>query len=587
MTSMTRKQRVGLIKTSLGIEKADVVFTDGQLINVYSGEIIPNSSVAFKGDRIAHVGEINQELIGEDTVVHEIENRFMAPGFVDGHTHLDGIFQVRSYMEYALAHGNTTAVSELAMIANAFGEKGVEFFLMETEDLPLRVFVLAPPLVPPFPELETSRPFSRSFFRKVLEMDRCVGIGETYWPRIVGLEKRALEQYQLAEILGKTKEGHAAGARSKRLAAYAAAGTSSCHEATNLEEALDRLRLGIAVMIREGYVRRELEAISGIARQPFDTHNVMMVTDLADPEELVQTGGMNLLLKKAVQLGFDPVKAIQMLTINVARYFGLRDLGGLAPGKLADMVILDDLEDFKCSQVWAGGRLAAQDGHLEIDQPTFEYPKEAVRSVTVAMSDQDVFRIPVRNKESKIRVVKIENETITRETICRIGSVEGKWVPEPENDILKTAVFNKSLSATRPSLSFVKGVGLRKGAVATSIIWDTNNILVIGTSDMEMACAFKRIKSLGGGIVVVKEEEVIAQLPLPICGIISQEPLQDIVDKMKKVENACRRLGSRLTRPILTFQTLPFTGLPYLRPTDKGLADIRKGRLVSLEVEDG
>ncbi len=584
MISMTREQRARLIKTALGYEKADVVFTDGQLVNVYSGEIIPHLWVAFKGDRIAHVGEPHPEMVDENTVVHELEDRFLVPGFIDGHTHLDSIFQVRSYLEYALAYGNTTAVSEVAMIANAFGEKGVEYFLMETKALPLRVFVLAPPLVPPFPELETSRPFSSSFFRKLLEMERCLGVGETYWPRIVGLEERALNQYQISDILGKTREGHAAGARNTRLMAYAAAGTSSCHEATDLDEALERLRLGIAVMIREGYVRRELEAISGIARQPVDLQNVMMVTDLADPEELVQTGGMNLLLKKAVALGFDPVKAIQMVTINVARYFGLRDLGGLAPGKLADMVVLDDLEDFQCSQVWAGGRLVARDGKLDIDQPEYEYPKEARRSVAIAISDPDLFQIHAHEKEAGIRVVEIENETITRETICRIKRVKEKWVADPEKDILKTAVFNKSLPDNGPSLSFVKGVGLRQGAIATSLIWDTNNVLVIGVSDREMAFALNRLISLGGGIVVAKEREVIAQLPLPICGIISPEPLPDIVKEMKKVEDACRRLGSKLTRPLLTFQTLPFTGLPYLRPTDRGLADIRKGRLVPLEV---
>ena len=282
---MNRRQRTEMVKTALGKAQADYVFTGGHLVNVYSGEILPELWVAFKGAHIVYTGPPFSPIIGEKTTVHDLEGRFLVPGFIDGHTHLDSIFKVKSYAEYALAYGNTTAVSEVSMIANAYGVKGVEYFLQETEDLPLRVFVLAPPLVPPFPELETSRAFPASFFRKLLADERCLGVGETYWPNIVGLEERALGQYQLSDEMGKTMEGHAAGARNTKLVAYAAAGTSSCHEATNLDEALDRLRLGMAVMIREGYVRREMEAIAGIAKKAVDLKNVMLVTDLADPEE--------------------------------------------------------------------------------------------------------------------------------------------------------------------------------------------------------------------------------------------------------------------------------------------------------------
>jgi adenine deaminase len=293
---------------------------------------------------------------------------------------------------------------------------------------------------------------------------------------------------------------------------------------------------------------------------------------------------MNLLLKKAVALGFEPVKAIQMVTINVAQYFGLRDLGGLAPGKVADIVVADDLEDFHCHQVWAGGKLVAQDEKLIARLGEVVYPEEAVRSVSFKKISQEIFQIPADTKVASIRVVEIVNETITRETIHPMKTVNGKLDSVPEEDILKAAVFNKSQSDPVPSLSFLKGVGLRKGAIATSLIWDTNNILVVGTSDKEMSAALNQLIALGGGVVVVKGQDVMAQLPLPICGIISPEPLPEIVRKMKEVESACLRLGSNLTRPLLTLQTVPFTGLPYLRPTDKGLADIRKGKLVPLTI---
>ena len=582
--TMSQKQRAELVKTALGEIKADVIFEGGLLVNVYSGEILPELCLALKGNHIAYVGPARPELIGDNTEVHKLEGRFLVPGFIDGHTHLDSMCKVKSYAEYALAYGNTTAVSEVAMIANAMGVKGVEFFLKETEGLPLKVFILAPPLVPPFPELETSRSFPGAFFHKLLAMERCLGVGETYWPRVVDLEERALTQYQLSDMMGKTREGHAAGARNAKLIAYIAAGTSSCHEATSLDEALERLRLGMTVMIREGYIRQELEAISGLSSEPLDLQNVMLVTDSADPEALTTTGGMNLLLKKAVSLGFDPVKAIQMVTINVARYFGLRELGGLAPGKVADIVIVDDLKDFFCHQVWAGGRLVARDGKLTIRLRDFSYPDEARRSIALKKADSDLFQISADAEEAKIRVIEIFNETITRETIHQMKATNKMWLPVPEKDILKVAVINKSIPDACPSLSFVKGLGFRKGAIATSMIWDTNNILVAGASDKEMATALNQLISLGGGIVVVKDQEVIARLPLPLCGLISQEPLPEIVKKIKGLEEACHRLGSNLTRPFLTLQTLTFTGLPYLRPTDKGLADIKKGKLVALEM---
>ncbi len=581
---MNRRQRTEMVKTALGKAQADYVFTGGHLVNVYSGEILPELWVAFKGAHIVYTGPPFSPIIGEKTTVHDLEGRFLVPGFIDGHTHLDSIFKVKSYAEYALAYGNTTAVSEVSMIANAYGVKGVEYFLQETEDLPLRVFVLAPPLVPPFPELETSRAFPASFFRKLLADERCLGVGETYWPNIVGLEERALGQYQLSDEMGKTMEGHAAGARNTKLVAYAAAGTSSCHEATNLDEALDRLRLGMAVMIREGYVRREMEAIAGIAKKAVDLKNVMLVTDLADPEELVSAGGMNLLLKKAVALGFDPVKAVQMATINVARYFGLRSIGGLAPGKIADMVVVDDLESFHCHQVWAAGRAVARDGKITIELQEYFYPRGAQRSVALKKISPDQFRVSAHESKAEVRVVEIANNTITKETVRQMKVVEGKRVADPEKDVLKAAVFNKSEPDIGPSLSFVKGFGLKKGAIATSLIWDTNNILVVGASDSEMALAANRLISLRGGVVVVKGKAVTAQLALPVCGIISQEPLPEIVREMREVERECRRLGSDLPRILLTLQTLPFTGLPYLRPTDRGLADIRKGKLVPLSV---
>jgi adenine deaminase len=580
--SMSRDERITLMNTTQGRIPADVILSGGQLVNVYSAEILPHLWVAVKGERIAYVGTPDPAMVGKETEVHELNNRFILPGFIDGHTHLDSIFQVGAYAEYALAFGNTAAVSEVAMTANAMGIMGVEYFLREIETLPLRVFLLAPPGVPPFPTVETSRPFPVEYFKKLLTMERCLGVGESYWPRVTDFEERALAQYEWSEKAGKTREGHAAGARGKKLQAYRAAGTISCHESVTAEEALEKLRLGIAVMIREGYVRRELDAVSGIARKAVDLTNAMIVTDIADPEELVEKGGMNLLLKKAVSLGFDPVKAIQMVTVNVARYFGLNDLGGIAPGNMADLVAVDDLKDFHCHKVWAGGRLVAQE---EKSTATFErmvYPEESRRSIAIQAVSPEVFSIPCRELRAKIRAVEIVNETITQEAPIEMESHHGRLIADPSRDIVKAAVFNKSHAKAAPGLGFSKGVGLRSGALAMSILWDTNNILVLGTSDQEMAAAMNELIRIQGGMVVVHGGKVVAEAPLPICGIISPEPLPQIVKEIGEVEAACQRLGSNIARPFLSLQTFSFTGLPFLRLTDQGLVDVRKMSKVSL-----
>jgi len=579
---MSHEDRVTLMNTAQGRIPADVILSGGQLVNVYSAEILPHLWVAMKGARIAYVGPPDPSMVGKETEVHELKDRFILPGFIDGHTHLDGIFQVGAYAEYALAFGNTAAVSEVAMTANAMGVQGIEYFLRETETLPMRVFVLAPPGVPPFPTVETARPFPAEYFKKLLAMDRCLGVGESYWPTVTDFGERALAQYEWSERIGKTREGHAAGARGKNLQAYKAAGTTSCHESVTAEEALEKLRLGMAVMIREGYVRRELDAVSGIARKGVDLTNAMIVTDIADPRELVEQGGMNLLLKKAVSLGFDPVKAIQMVTVNVARYFGLVDLGGIAPGSMADLVVVDELKSFHCHKVWAGGRLVAQEEKPTESLKPIMYPEESRHSIAIEGVNPEVFAIPCGRFRVRVRVVELVNETITREAPVELESHHGGAIADPSRDIVKAAVFNKSDARAAPGLGFAKGVGLHSGALAMSVLWDTNNILVLGASDQEMAAAMNELIRIQGGMVVVQGDKVLAEVPLPICGIISPQPLPQIVREIEEVEAACHRLGSSIARPFLSLQTFSFTGLPFLRLTDQGLVDVRAMRKVPL-----
>jgi adenine deaminase len=587
--SVTKKEAVrshtisDLIKTAMGEEKADLVVLNGSLVNVYIGEIEEPCSVGIKGTRIAAVGEDLSHLIGEGTRIIDAEGHYITPGFIDPHTHLDSIVQCAEYARYAVPHGNTTAVTETSMIGNAAGKEGVGWFMEDTRDLPLRMYLLTPSMAPPFPALETSKGFSLEAFQEMIKEDRVLGVGETYWPLVLDMDERAMAQYAIAQGMGKTREGHAAGARGKRLTAYSAAGTTSCHEATTAQEALERLRLGIAVMVREGSVRRELEAIAAIKDMGVDLRNMMLCTDWADPQMLIEHGCMDALVRRAIAAGFDPIVAIQMVTINPAEYFGLHDLGGIGPGKIADILLLSDLQEVSVVMVIKDGEVVAEKGALVKDPPRYRYPKAAYHSFSLKKVQEGDFSIPYegKGKRALVRVVDCLNETITRELQAELDAEAGNLVSSPGQDIIEMAHICKHEQRPQHAKGFVHGLGMGEGGVATSLIWDTNNILVIGVTDREMAFAVNRLLEHQGGIVVVKDERVIAELPLPICGGISDRPLEELAQRIAEIEDGCRGLGF-IPRPFLTLQTLAFTGLPYLRLTDWGLVDIRTREFVDL-----
>jgi len=572
----------GLIQVALGKKKASWVISNIFLVNVFSREIQKNFSIGVFKNRIAYVGPDPRPLIGSQTEVIDGQGQYLLPGFLDAHTHLDSMFTCNSYAPYALMTGNTTAITEMGMVANVMGKTGIDLFMKEAGKSALRIFFLAPALAPPFPELETSQGPTLKEFSQILKRPEVLGVGEAYWPRVVGLDPRTTHAYLLAHRLNKTREGHAAGAKEENFMAYAAAGTNSCHEATTFEEAVERLRFGLAVMIREGFVRKELEALAPLAQTGLDLHRVMLVSDIFHPEDLLQGQGMNSLLAKAVSLGFDPVTAVMMVTRHVADYFGLRDLGGIAPGKLADLVLVKDLTRFECSKVWVDGCLTVDHGRFIKDAVPFSYPEEAKQSFSIPLIDPGVFSIPCSFQQVKVRVVKAVNQTITQEVQIILKSRRGRLVSDPKQDVLKMAVIQRHDRIPRPAFGFTQGVGLSEGAVATSLTWDANNILVIGVTDQEMAQAVNRLLELKGGWVVCRGDRIVAEMPMPIMGLISEEPLPALNRQIQKIEKAVQSLGSSLERPFLTLQIFCFTGLPFIRLTDKGLADIRQNKLIDI-----
>ena len=568
------------METALGQRPADVVFRGGRLVDVHLTRVREKAVLALAGEMIAYLGPDREDLYGPDTLIRDLEGAYLIPGLIDGHTHLDSIFTAHAFASKAVRFGNTACVTETAMIAAALGSKGVDLFCDSAKDLPLRVFFTSPSLSPPMPRFETSAGFDERAFKRFIARPEVVGLGESYWPPVLEGDPRPMARIPLVRALGKTVEGHAAGAHGRKLMAYRAAGVESCHEAINIKEFRARLELGMAAQIREGYIRREMEAIVPHLT-PIEQASplVQIVSDVTDPEELLDKGGLNLLLKKAVKLGLDPLRAIQMMTLNPALHFNLRLLGSLVPGKLADLAVVEDLESFNCHEVWVGGRQVSEGNNLLIKTEPFKYPSWTGKSFSLNPVKPVDLILKADMPKVRARVVTLVDETITVPEEVELESNGGRIVSDPERDIIMMAHLDRRGNAG-PSLGLVRGTGIRAGAVAMSLIWDTCNVLTLGVDESEMARAVNRLLELGGGLVAVREGEVRAEMALPVGGIISTESLDEIVALYSSAEAGVHGLGCRIKRPFLTLQTLPFTGLPFIRLTDKGLVDIRKGCLV-------
>ncbi len=580
---MLKEEIRELIEVATGEKEADLAIINGSLINVYTGEILEDYSVAIKGRRIAYVGRDAGKRIGKDTEVIDARGKFISPGFIDAHNHLATLFQIGEFIKYAAPNGTTTVITETSEWGNILGLEGVRYFLEDIKDQPIKFFITTPCMAPPFPKFETSKGFGIREFEELIKDDRVVGVGESYWPRVLDKDEDVLELFSKAILNKKELEGHASGAKGDKLAAYVASGISSCHEAISPEEALERLRLGLYTMIREGSVRSDIGILAGIKDKGIDLRRVILCTDGVSPSLLMQ-GNMNVLVKKVISFGFDPVNVIQMVTLNPAEHFGLKHLGGIAPNKLADLVVLEDLKEVKCSWVISEGRVIARDGRLTVEPRKHIYPEELYRSIKLPkIKPEDLFLYSDKERV-RVRVVNLVKNFATNELIEELRVVNRNIVANREKGILKLAIFNRYGKELQKTIGFLAGIGIKRGAVATTLLWDCYNLLVTGFDEEEMAFALNRLVEMGGGFVVVDGERVIGELPLPIAGIISDEPIERIAERMEGIKRAFKELGSQVPDPFMLFQTLSFTGLPFVRLTDKGLVDVKNRRFLDIVV---
>ncbi|MBN2232477.1 MAG: adenine deaminase [Deltaproteobacteria bacterium] len=574
------------IDVAAGRRAADVLIENATLVNVFTGEMQPDTTVSIAGELVAAVGPVPPRARGPHTTVIDAGGAFLLPGYVETHTHIANVFRLHDFARLVVPRGTTTVVTEVTELGSTLGTAGVRWFLDEAAALKsMSIFATAPCFSPPYPELESFCRSTVEEFATLLEHPLIVGIGEAYWPRIIDPDDDTLNLIARARALGKPVQGHSAGARGLKLQAFTAAGIASCHEPITAEEAMERLRLGLQVMIREGSIRRDLEGVAPIRHLLDDFRRVSLSTDGVTSSLLLHEGHLDRLAAKAHRLGFDTVTTVRMLTINAAEAFNLHDRGAIAPARRADIQIVPSFDDFLPSHVITGGRLAAKHGRLTRPVRAWDYPAAARESLRLKPFTADDFRYnDGRGTRVKVRAVRPEiGSMVTFEEIVELPVQEGNILPDGKRSILKYAVINR-YGEPHMGRGFLAGTGICRGAVASTLNWEAYQPTVYGATEAEMATAVNRLIELGGGIVVVRGTRVLAELPLPVGGVLGDLAIEEIEAREHLIVAALAELGSELDNPFFHYQTLSFTGLPFIRLTDRGIFDVRRRQPLPLVV---
>ena len=574
-----------LADTALGREPADTVIKDGVLMDVYTGRILPGRSVAIRDRWIAYVGPDAEHTIGEKTEVIEADGRLICPGYIDAHTHLATYWDIADFLAYTIPCGITTHFTEAEAYAFILGSEGFKAFLDQIENQPVKIYGLIPPMISLSPVSEPLL-INRDKIKDLLKDPRVMGLGESFWQgTIMTRDNRVLELIQETLKAGKSVEGHAAGAFDRKLAAYAGAGALSCHEAISTDDVLSRLELGLYAMIREGDIRRDLEIILPL-KDRIDLRRVILVTDGTNPIDLVKRGYMIDVIQKAVDLGFKPIEAVQMVTLNPAEHFGLAHLmGGIAPGRYADILLLPEDGVMKPELVISNGRIVAENGETAVEIPATPYPGELLKTVRVDPVSSSDLAVPAHG-QGDIRTIYIQpGGLVTREGKATPKIVNGQLEADPERDLLKIVFIERNSGRGEKFIGFISGWGQKKGAVATTLCWDAGAIVAIGANDDDLTAVINRVIDLQGGAVVSVDGAFLAEIPLNIGGFISQLKMPEIAHRLEAFQKAVASLGSTLTFTHLTLNVLSTAAIPFIRITEKGYYRLRENDFVNLRYE--
>lgn len=581
-----------LVATAMGRKKADLVIKDGILVNVNSRELLENVDIAVKNGIIALVGKADHT-IGNETTVINATGKYVVPGFLDGHVHVESsMVTLTQFAKAVVLHGTTGAFIDPHEIANVFGLDGVKLMLDEARNLPLKVFVCVPSCVPSAPDFETAgAEITAADVEKNLRWEGVVGLGEVMnYPGVLQGNEKVHEEIRVTLHANKVVEGHANGLLDTELAAYAAAGITSCHESTRKIDGIQRLRLGLYAMAREGSAWQDLaEVIKCVTEDGLDPRHVILVTDDRHPETLITLGHMDHVVRRVIEEGVDPITAVQMATLNTAEHFGVsRDIGSIAPSKCADILILDNLPRVSVDVVITDGEVVAKQRRMLSDLVPAKYPafvRGSIRLKRPMVAESFSIKAPIEEGTVRVHVIGVvEGKTVTRHLREELPAKNWKVEPSVEKNIAKVAVVERHKSTGNIGLGFVKGFGFKEGAVASSVAHDSHNLLIVGMNNHDMAFAVNRLAEVGGGMIAVRNGKAIETVELPIAGLMSEKTVEKVSEEVKKLQKAWVELGCTMMSPFMTMSLLALPVLPELRITDKGLIDRQKFQFIELFV---
>ena len=560
-----------LIAAARGEVEVDLLLEGAEIVNTLSGEVYRSAVAVHKG-----------RVVGFDcpsaAEVMDLSGLVIAPGFIDGHVHIESsMVTVPEFARAVVPHGTCTVVTDPHEIANVLGVEGIAYMLDSARRAPLNVYVMLPSCVPAT-HLETSGAvLDAEALRGLLDLDGVIGIAEVMnYPGVIYRDPAVLEKIRLAG--NRPVDGHCPLLTGRDLAAYVIAGIGSDHECTSLAEAREKLRLGMYIMLREGTAAKNLKDLLPLV-ESLNSRRFLFVSDDRHASEIIREGHIDFMIRTSIEMGMDPVMAIQIGTLNAAERFGLSDLGAIAPGFRADLVVLNDIEEIAVEMVFKDGEVVAEKGRLLL---SLERHKRALpQTFRVGRLDRSSFEIEARAGQARVIEV-LPHQIITRQLLLHPLVEEGSVVSDTRRDILKIAVVERHSATGRVGLGLVRGFGLKEGAIATSVAHDSHNIAVVGVSSEEMLAAARAVAEMGGGLVAVKDGSVQASLSLPIAGLLSEGPMWEVVVGIEEVKEAARKLGSTLEDPFMTLSFMALPVIPDLKLTDMGLVDVSKFRHVHI-----
>ena len=564
-----------LIDCAAGRIPADLVLKNGKIIHVFTGEI-DHGDVALIDGYIAGIGTYE----GEKTL--DLKGKYLSPGFIEGHIHIESsMLTPAQFAAAVMPHGTTTVICDPHEIANVCGKTGINYML--SNNSPLSIYAMAPSCVPAT-DMETSgATLTAGDIGEVLDHPRVIGLAEMMnFPGTVAAVPDVIEKILLTRERGMPIDGHAPGLSGKNLQAYIATGISSDHECTTLGEAEEKLRAGMAIFIREGSTARNLKALLPIINSSAACH-CLLVTDDRHADSLLEQGHLDYILRRAVQLGADAMTALQMVTINPARHFGLQHRGAIAPGYRADLVVLEDLKQFQVTRVYSRGQCVAKD-----KQRVFSIAAESLDSLDPVIKssvkiDPERIDLSIPAGSGLLKVITCtDGQIVTGQKITEATIRAGRIVSDIERDILKIAVIERHHGSNAVGLGFVQGLGLKNGAIGSTVAHDSHNLIVVGTSDMAMMHVITAITEMQGGLAVADNDRVCHTLSLPVAGLMSLSSVEKVSRDLHNLHTALVKIGSISDNPFMLLSFLALPVIPELKLTDKGLVDVNKFRIVPL-----